>query len=496
MKNKVLLINSPNYDSDDKRRLRPLGICSLAATLRNHGYQCDVFDPNSFNTIIPINDIVDLIQKTDYDVIGISAVTPNFHHAVQLAQNIKLHSRAAIVLGGIHATFLHDRILQTYDCFDVIIRGEGEFALIALVEDWCKNRCFTYPVDGCSYKTLNQKSVFSEKILKLETLNDLPAPIQDNIFNYSYTLVNGKLLKNVSLITSRGCPYECVFCSVTSFRRKWITREADEIISEILTIYEKDPDIFVVFVDDNFFINRERALYIVESLTKACGEPINFCFSTRTDIIVRHGMDAINILKKNGCFSIELGVENGCDAVLKRMAKKNTVATNKQALQMLNKAGILVGVDYILFDPWTTITELEENIAFLKDTHLWGYYPPLVYIRMLPYPGTKLSALMNMTYSHNSPLTNYFIEPKLEELYNMMIRFKREFQDDIDAIMDTFKTSAKNEFLPDVIRLKMLPYLFLEKALNIQYDSSLSYDTIVRQLNVRDTLKRFKETTL
>ena len=78
----------------------------------------------------------------------------------------------------------------------------------------------------------------------------------------------------------------------------------------------------------------------------------------------------------------------------------------------------------------------------------------------------------------------------------MMIRFKREFQDDIDAIMDTFKTSAKNEFLPDVIRLKMLPYLFLEKALNIQYDSWLSYGTIVRQLNVRDTLKRFKETTL
>ncbi|HCL01558.1 MAG TPA: hypothetical protein DHW61_03945, partial [Lachnoclostridium phytofermentans] len=289
MKNNILFINSPNYDSDDKRRLRPLGICSLAATLRAKGYRCDIIDPNADDVIMSIPKIIKKIAEGEYGLIGISSVTPNFHHAVNLAQQIKKVFDIVVILGGVHATFSHEQIVNEYDCFDVIIRGEGELAITKLTQDLFENHTFTYPIEGCTYRKMNGKIHVASSINSLDSLDKLNPPVQDNIFNYSQTIVDGRLLKNISLISSRGCPYDCIFCSVTSLRRKWITRKIEDIANEVLSIYQKSRDIFLVYSDDNFFIDKDRAIDIVETINTLCREKINFCFATRTDLIVRHG---------------------------------------------------------------------------------------------------------------------------------------------------------------------------------------------------------------
>lgn len=492
MKNRVLLINCPNYDSDDKRRLRPLGICSLAAILRDHGYQCDIIDPNVDDVIMSIPNIIGEIEKGNYGLIGISSVTPNFHHAVDLAQGIKRKINTTVMLGGVHATFSHETIVYEYDCFDVIVRGEGELAILELTQDLFKNGYFTYPVEGCTYRSLEGKIHVASSINSLTTLDEIAPPVQDNIFNYSQTMVDGRLLKNISLISSRGCPYDCVFCSVTSLRRKWITRKTEDIANEVLSIYQKDHDIFLVYSDDNFFIDKNRAIDIIKTINALCGETINFCFATRTDIIVRHGMDALHFLKNNGCFSIELGVENGCDEVLSRMGKRNTSERNLMAIKMLNNAGIHIGVDYILFDPWTSLDEIRINIEFLKQSGLWGYFPPLLYVRMLPYPGTKLCSMMKTEYHRTEKLENYFSDKKTALLFDMLMMFKARFQSDLDRIIDSFKVSADKENFIDVIRLKMLPYIFLEKALVAVCEDESVFDKIVADINIVAIIQKMK----
>lgn len=489
MNKRILLVNSPNYDSDDKRRLRPLGISYLAASLRKHGFECDILDPNCRSEILSVENILDEICEKEYAVVGISAVTPNFHHAVELAEKIKYSTHSMIILGGVHATFSHDKVIDKYNCFDVVMRGEGEYAIVELIKDFFVNGKFTYPVSGCTYLDLNGKKHYAQDINSLNTIENLPLPAQDNCMEYSETLVNGKLLKNISIITSRGCPYDCIFCSVTSLRRRWITRTPEDIANEVLSFYKQNKNIFIVFSDDNFYIDKVRACSIIDEMHRVCGDIIPFCFATRTDLIVRHGIDTLLYLQKNGCYSIELGVENGDDNVLKRMGKRNNAKNNIDAIKLIQSAGINVGIDFILFDPWTTLNEIKQNVSFLKEAGLWGYFPALIYVRMLPYPGTKLSSIMNVEYNRFEKLEGYFLNDKIKCLFDMVMEFKNRYQKTIDIILDNLKTSNA---IKDILNLKLLPYLFLEKAVSECEKSYPSFEKVVAEIDADKIITRIK----
>lgn len=487
---KIILINSPVYESDDKRNFLPLGICYLAAALRKNDYICDIYDGNlDYPTIDEI-----ATTAVQYDMVGISSNTVNFPNAIKIAETIKRIKNIPIILGGHHATFEHKTIINTYDCFDVIICGEGDTAIVKLCDDFFTNGKFENKITGVTYLNLAGEKVFAESILLEENVENLPFPVRDNQEKYPRKPLpyeNDKLY--VSISTSRGCPYGCSFCSVTNFRNKWVARKADDVAEEAYQLYKNYPDIFIVFADDNFYIDPERSKEIISKIQKKCGEKIGFSFATRADQILRHGPEYLSFFKENGCYSIELGVENGSNDMLKRFCKNITADQNRQAIQLIRKQGIYVAVDYILFDPETSLYELKENIGFMKSANIFGHYPPLLFNRVKPYPGTLFS-------QHFTSETDddYFKYKEVYDIFECIQQYKDDFHKRVNLVMDIIESSLQAgnnaKFLKtDYIWLKMLPYNIFEKLVNSKMDYFIAYHALLNEMQIEDHISFLEE---
>ena len=140
------------------------------------------------------------------------------------------------------------------------------------------------------------------------------------------------------------------------------------------------PNLIISFIDDNFFVDVDRSLKIMEGLYKL---DVKFIFATRVNQLIFAQL-YLHKIKEYGCLSIEVGIENGSDSVLKRFKKNTTVEENLMALKLLKIAKINVGIDFITFDSFTTISELKENIDFMKKAQIWGVHPVFFYNRIIP----------------------------------------------------------------------------------------------------------------
>ena len=480
---KVLLINTPIYDSDDKRNFLPLGICYLAASLRENRYHCDILDGNVRFT--PIEEIVE--QALCYDLVGISTNTINFDNAIEIARKIKSRRNLPILLGGHHATFEHKTIINEYNCFDAIVRGEGESAIVALCNDYFSHNGFSEKITGVTYKDLRGTVFLSDTILLNDEIDELPFPVRDGQENYPRKpFPNEQDKLYVSISTSRGCPYGCSFCSVTSFRPKWVARKAEKVAEEAYQLFKKHKDIYIVFADDNFYVDPERSKNIISKIQERCGVKLGFSFATRADQIIQNGAGNLKFFKENGCCSIELGVENGANRMLERCCKKTTAEENKYAIDLIRENGIHVAVDYIMFDPETTIDELKENVEFMKSANIYGLFPPLMYNRIKPYPGTRFTE----KYGYISD-KEYFRDANVEAVFESIQKYKTDYFDDVNSLIDYLEQKIEAEQAghkekADYIWIATLPYRIFEALVNCTSNIYEEYESLVKRFKLQE----------
>lgn len=136
--------------------------------------------------------------------------------------------------------------------------------------------------------------------------------------------------------------------------------------------------------------------------------------------MLRLSKETLLKFKQYGCYSIEVGIENGSNTMLKRMKKNITVEQNEQIIRILNEIGLNIGIDFILFDNKTTINELKENYDFFRRNGLIGYYPLLIYNQMYPYPGTEYA-------EKNIDMNHYFDNKNVEFIFNQIDLFSKKF---------------------------------------------------------------------
>ena len=487
--NKVVLLNAPLYSSADRRHFQPLGIASMAASLRENGYVCDVID-GDLPEYTSLEKIVECLL--DYDLIGISATTPALSNAVLIAERVKQIKEIPIVLGGHCATFMHEAIIERYNCFDAIIRGEGESPVVALCDDFFSNGAFTIPFDFLTAKNINGMRHISQSIATEGNLDSLPFPIREQSKEYL-----GEQ-RNITISSSRGCPYGCSFCSATNFRNKWSGRSPENIAEEVYGIFQNLKDFNIIFVDDNFYIDPDRSIKILERIRKKCGRSFQFVFATRADQII-NGKKYLRRLKDYGCMEIEMGVENGSDSVLQRYKKNISSSQNRLAIQMLQAQHITPVVDYVLFDPEITREELIDNVYFMKSAHLWGYDPPLVYERVVPFPGTEFTEMHPSLYRENCIISSkeYFVNTQALEVYKYMQLFRLRYQSKINFLMAAIRNQEGNEWShpscqDDLIWMKVLPYDLLVQLLTVKEDHRGVYDAFIAGKRVEVRLQEYK----
>lgn len=372
----------------------PLGLAYIAAVLEKNGYRGCVKIKDMF--IYNIKDVKNTIKNEKPDIIGISCFTDYRHTALQVAEIAKkLNQNIIIVMGGAHASFMYNQILS-YIFVDIVCIGESENTFLELIKAIEKKKSLEN-IKGIAYKN-------KEKIIKtpdrplIQNLDEIPFPAR-HLFEEDYDVdtqmgyydekkehwCEGKRvteLKSVGMITSRGCPFNCLFCSTSPFwGHKWRFRSAKNVIDEIEMLYNQGVRFFD-FYDDNFTADRKRVLEICDDIIERKLD-IRWKCSSRVSSVDEEIYRAI---KKAGCIYINFGIESGSPKILKIMRKGVTIEQQIKAFQLAKKVGIDAGMMLIVGNVGETKETIQETLDMMLKAK-----PSVVGVNILKiFPNTDL----------------------------------------------------------------------------------------------------------
>ena len=358
-------------------RFPPLGLGYIVSYLRQHGVSANLVDC----TFLTEKEAVDRVQRSKPDVVGIYSMFSMKAPALRMAKLLRSRCEM-LVAGGPLPTLCAEDFL---DDFDVVGVGEGEATVLELAET-VEGRRSLSTVKGIVYKNHESNSAYATRTPVREVFQDLdglPFPARDQFDNEAYKHHYRKRFGYTasSVITSRGCPFECDFCSRAVFGHEFRTRSAVNIVDELESVkalgYER-----VMFSDDCFTLDRRRLLNI-------CGEIARRRLDVGWECLSR--VDTINpetafAMKKAGCIRVFFGLESGNDTVLALMNKQATTAEARKAVLTAKAAGIQVGAFFIVGYPGETDNTILDTLRFASSL-------PLDYLSFsvpYPIPGTPL----------------------------------------------------------------------------------------------------------
>lgn len=374
---KVLLISPQGSNIYAKMEvgLPPLGVAYLAAVIREKGHEVKIIDKSIEPRPLTVEDF------SPFDLIGISADTPRYPEAVEIATVAKKAGKI-VIMGGYHVTFLDKEALET-GVVDIIVRGEAE-EIMANLLDALENNSDLGKVQGITF-VKDGKLIRTPAAPPPRDLDALPFPARDLLpmDKYSSMMVG---LPLVNLITSRGCPFNCYFCSSSKFGGlKWRYRSAKSIADEMEILYHDYGYRAFAFMDDNFTLSKKRVMNFADELEKRkMNDIIWWCFS-RVDILIRNE-DMVKRMAEVGVFQIFLGLESHSEETLDGYGKNVGNKEQEQAIELLHKYGINIHGSFIVGD-------INETKEMAVQTAKWvqKVNPRVAQFSILtPYPGTAL----------------------------------------------------------------------------------------------------------
>jgi radical SAM superfamily enzyme YgiQ (UPF0313 family) len=318
---------------------------------------------------------VDWDEVLSSDLVGISTTTSTAIRAYRYAQRVR-DAGVPVVMGGPHVTFMADEAL---DFCDYVIRHEGEEPLIELV-DFLQGRGSLGDIAGLSYRSADGAAVHNPDRPLLSSLTDLPWPDMDLV-------VNGANLNPTPILSSRGCPFDCEFCSVVlMFGRRVRVVDPAEVVRHIQRV--KPRKLF--FYDDNFFISKRRGKELLDLMIKAKLD-VPFFAQIRVDSICKNGVvdkETLDMLWNAGCRIVYLGLESVNPATLKEYHKESSVDDMAGGLEALAKRGIRTHGMFVFGADSDTFDSLSKTADFAADNGL----STAQFLCLTPLPGTRQTA--------------------------------------------------------------------------------------------------------
>ena len=345
---KVMLLSLPGSDESDGN-LFPLGIGYLAAALQQH-HDVEAYHYRVMNTAR--REVRERLISFNPHIVALTCSTFNRGFVREMIEIIKCVDREIkVVVGGVHASFCYDQVLQQYGA-DVIVIGEGELTLAELCSVMEKQAPLK-TVRGIAY-TENGEVVLSPPRGVVQNLDDLPIP------DYSYAKPFIQRSGMGFMITSRGCPVRCTFCSTSSFwgqkvRMNSVSRVVDEM--EMLTSQFKVKKIF--FHDDTFNLGIQRVKDICSEIMRR-GIKVEWGCSCRVSPVSE---EMIATMVEAGCRHICWGIESGSEEMLKKIDKKITVSQIRNAFELSKKFS-----DVMSTGAFTMVGNPGENDNTIGDT--------------------------------------------------------------------------------------------------------------------------------
>ena len=362
---KIIFIEpkAPNLHIYSQFVMPRLGSYILGSLMKQQGWDVDIIFEEAQK--------IDFAQIKKADLVGISTITSTAPRAYLIADRIREMS-IPVILGGPHVTFLIDEALEHAD---FVIRGEGERPLTAFIEAWEKGWGFD-SVLNLSYKK-NGKAVHNPMDQCISNLDEIPFPDLSSLSLRKRHIAGHT---TIPVLTSRGCPYDCSFCSVTGmFGRQYRFRSTQNIIEE-LRRYDSRKN-FIFFYDDNFAAHRKRTKALLESMIK---EKFRFKWSTQVRTDVAKDEELVSLMKQSGCHTLYIGFESVNPVSLKEMKKNQTVKEMQNAIRVIQRHGINIHGMFVYGfdeDDWQTV---KKTVKFARKTKLTSTQ----FLILTPLPGS------------------------------------------------------------------------------------------------------------
>lgn len=385
----VVLINPPLQDSQfGKGITEHIGICYIAGYLISKDMLVDIIEAPANG--LSFEEVCCLIERKQYDIVGISTYSYNYICAYRLARYAKKNRAKFVFFGGYLPTLNFRKMKKDFKYVDCMVIGEGEITVFELIKkidagtDWRNTK-------GIAYLLKDDTIYFSGKRELVKDLDILPFPKRG---------VGRSKLANV--IASRGCYANCSFCAIKSFYKMCLGksvryRSAENVVTEIEDILRCNTEIEVInFNDDNFsLLGSERKRWISDfcSLFEQKQIKTKFACLLRANDIV-YGMDSIRKLKKIGLTYIFVGIESFIQEHLQLYNKKTKVSLNILALKMLENEGIKINMGFLLFNPITTLKDIKETVSIFRKIRFNEknkfYIKPISYSPVIVVEGSCL----------------------------------------------------------------------------------------------------------
>lgn len=360
----------------------PIGLGYIAAMLELNGFSTRIVDADAL--LLSRKELITRLKQFQPDIVGITSMSNNFPNAIKTAKIVKEWNReAVVVMGGVHPTFMHKEIMLSVPEVDIIARYEGELTLTEIAEN-IENKHSLEKIKGITFREDKNKITSTPFRQKNMELDKLPYP-NFNVLEPSVESYIGKYgIRNYPIITTRGCPFGCIFCSTMAFHgRQYRTREIRRVVDEIEYIINKHRINDVSIVDDNFTLNNKRVVQFCEEMKKR-QITVDWGCNARVDQV---STELLQEMHKAGCKEIFFGIESAFQPVLDVIRKGFTVKQAKAAVIAAERVGIRTHCSFIIGLPGETAQSLTKIVAFIKETKPTGRVLPNV-LEILP--GTEL----------------------------------------------------------------------------------------------------------
>jgi anaerobic magnesium-protoporphyrin IX monomethyl ester cyclase len=362
-------------------RMAPIGILSIAAFLLERGHEVEVHDCRGAVNRIGADDVLARVRSFKPDMVGFTAVTSGFLNAYRLAEEIKrTTSPVTIVFGGVHVSALRAKILESYPSIDFLVTGEGEKAMAELAAGEKPGT-----IQGLIYRegTEVRDNGLRDDLCELDSLpfpayhklKGFPKQFEAALFNYPKA-------PSATIISSRGCPYQCSYCDRSVYRRSFRYNSAEYLYDHMAFLKKAFGIRHVFFYDDLFTFNRGRIEKFCSLLRK---KPLNMTYNCA--VRVGHIDDELlAMLKASGCWMVSLGIESGAPEILARHKTRVDFNEMKTTVKRIQKSGLRAKGLFMMGLPGETEETIKVTSDFITDLEL----DDMNMTKFTPFPGSPI----------------------------------------------------------------------------------------------------------
>jgi anaerobic magnesium-protoporphyrin IX monomethyl ester cyclase len=357
----------------------PLGLAQLAGCLEQAGIPVEILDANALK--LGWAELETAIRQAAPDLIGLTVYTPHvpeIGHAVGVARQAA--PQAVIALGGPHVTFTAEETLATMPEVDVVARGEGDQIIVELARA-VEAEAGLAGVPGVTFRRSDDGKVVETPLPPPVDVTKLPAPAFHlmPMDRYRWRQLGGTF---GTLIASRGCPFQCTFCSEWPFWRHWRPYDPEMVVDQLDLLANRYGRRNVWFGDDCFNVDHDHMAAICEGIMRR-GIDVRWYYQGRADLLVKH-QDLLPLMRRAGNLMVQIGIEAADDQQRDELNKRLRTETVKEAVRLLRRYDIVCQGMLMVGLPSDSPRTFEQKVHLVKRLDI--DFP--VFVNYTPFPGT------------------------------------------------------------------------------------------------------------